>query len=92
MLIYSISNVNINPSIEGGSTFTISANILYDKLPSFYEFELWQLLVGYSNTLSMNINANGNYECQIPPQPYNTMFCYSITATICDEVSHVLWF
>ena len=44
-----------------------------------------------SNTLSMNINANGDYECQVPAQPYNTMFCYSITATICDEVSQTFY-
>tara|TARA_B100001250_G_C19783340_1_gene782932 strand:- start:776 stop:2059 length:1284 start_codon:yes stop_codon:yes gene_type:complete len=35
----------------------------------------------------MTLNDNGEYECDIPAQAYNTMFCYSITATICEEAS-----
>lgn len=88
------TNVTINPeSIEGGSTFTISANIISTincpvvSMSLNYGNSWWD----NSNTLSMNINANGDYECQIPPQPYNTMFCYSITATICDEVSQTFY-
>ena len=88
------TNVTINPeSIEGGSTFTISANI-----SSIINCPVVSMNLNYgnswwdnSNTLSMNINANGDYECQVPAQPYNTMFCYSITATICDEVSQTFY-
>ena len=32
----------------------------------------------------MTLNNNAEYECSVPGQPYNTMFCYSITVTICD--------
>ena len=88
------TNVTINPeSIEGGSIFTISANI-----SSIINCPVVSMNLNYgnswwdnSNTLSMNINANGDYECQVPAQPYNTMFCYSITATICDEVSQTFY-
>ena len=38
-----------------------------------------------NNSLTMNINSEGQYEVLIPEQPYNTMFCFSINATICDE-------
>ena len=39
----------------------------------------------------MSINEDGQYEAEIPAQIYNSMFCYSITATICDEVSQTFF-
>ena len=39
----------------------------------------------------MSINEDGEYEAEIPAQIYNSMFCYSITATICDEASQTFF-
>ena len=39
----------------------------------------------------MSLNENGNYEFADSAQPYNTMFCYNITATICDAVSQTFY-
>ena len=82
-----ISNVNINPtSIEGEQSFNISANVLSDincpieSVTLNYGNSWWDV----SNNINMILNNNGEYECSVPGQPYNTMFCYSITATICD--------
>ena len=82
-----ISNVNINPtSIEGEQSFNISANVLSDincpieSVTLNYGNSWWDV----SNNINMTLNNNGEYECSVPGQPYNTMFCYSITATICD--------
>ena len=82
-----ISNVNINPtSIEGEQSFNISANVLseincpIETVTLNYGNSWWDV----SNNINMTLNNNGEYECSVPGQPYNTMFCYSITATICD--------
>ena len=82
-----ISNVNINPnSIEGEQSFNISANVLseincpIESVTLNYGNSWWDV----SNNINMILNNNGEYECSVPGQPYNTMFCYSITATICD--------
>ena len=82
-----ISNVNINPtSIEGEQSFNISANVLSDincpieSVTLNYGNSWWDV----SNNINMTLNNNGEYECSVPGQPYNTMFCYSITVTICD--------
>ena len=82
------SNISIDPeNIEGGSTFTISANII-----STINCPVVNMTLNFGNSwwdtsssINMSLNENGNYECQIPAQPYNTMFCYNITATICDD-------
>ena len=44
-----------------------------------------------SNSITMTLNSSGEYEGEIPSQPYNSMFCYSITATICEEVSYTFF-
>ena len=82
-----ISNVNINPtSIEGEQSFNISANVLSDincpieSVTLNYGNSWWDV----SNNINMTLNNNAEYECSVPGQPYNTMFCYSITVTICD--------
>ena len=88
------TNVSINPeSIEGGSSFTISANILsiincpVESMTLNYGNSWWDT----SNIITMSINENGEYECQVPEQMYNTMFCYNITATICEDVSQTFY-
>ena len=82
-----ISNVNIDPiSIEGEQNFNISANVLseincpIETVTLNYGNSWWDV----TNNINMTLNNNGEYECPVPGQPYNTMFCYSITATICD--------
>ena len=82
-----ISNVNIDPiSIEGEQSFNISANVLseincpIETVTLNYGNSWWDV----TNNINMTLNNNGEYECPVPGQPYNTMFCYSITATICD--------
>ena len=82
-----ISNVNINPtSIEGEQSFNISANVLseincpIESVTLNYGNSWWDV----SNNINMIFNNNGEYECSVPGQPYNTMFCYSITVTACD--------
>jgi len=88
------TNVSISPEdIEGGSSFTISANILsaincpIESMTINYGNSWWDV----SNSLNMSLNENGDYECQIPAQSYNTMFCYYISATICEEVSQTFY-
>lgn len=88
------TNVSINPeNIEGGSNFTISTNILNAidcpivSMTLNFGNNWWDT----SNIITMTLNENGEYECQVPEQPYNTMFCYNITATICDEVSQTFY-
>ena len=88
------TSVSLNPeNIEGGSSFTVSANII-----SAINCPIESMTLNYgnswgdiSNSITMTINENGEYECQVPEQVYNTMFCYSITATICEEVSQTFF-
>ena len=84
-----ISNVQIPNPINGEESFTITANTF-----SMINCPFESVILNYgnswsdiSNSITMTLNDNGEYECEIPTQPYNTMFCYSITATICDETS-----
>jgi len=84
-----ISNVQIPNPINGEEIFTITANTF-----SMINCPFESVILNYgnswsdiSNSITMTLNDNGEYECEIPTQPYNTMFCYSITATICDETS-----
>ncbi len=89
-----ITNVNLNPgSIEGDQNFTISANVL-----SAINCPIQSVTLNYGNSwwdttssINMTVNNNGEYECVVPGQPYNTMFCYSITAIICDEASQTFF-
>jgi len=89
-----ITNVTLNPEdLEGGQTFTITANVLSSincptqSVTLNYGNSWWDT----TNNITMIANNNGEYECEIPGQPYNTMFCYSITATICDEVTQTFF-
>ena len=88
-----ISNVQIPNPINGEESFTITANTL-----SMINCPFESVVLNYGNSwddvsssISMALNQNGVYECEIPGQPYNTMFCYSITATICEEVSQTFF-
>ena len=89
-----ISNVQIPTPINGEENFTISANIL-----SAINCPIESITLSYgngwgeypSNTIIMTVNDNGSYEAEISGQPYNTMFCYTITATICEEVSQTFF-
>jgi endonuclease I len=85
-----ITNVSLNPeNIEGGQNITISGSVL-----SMIDCAIVSVILNYgnnwgdiTNNIVMTLNTNGEYECEIPEQPYNTMFCYTITATICEEIS-----
>ena len=89
-----ITNVTLNPgSVEGGQNFIISANVL-----SAINCPIQSVTLNYGNSwwettssINMTVNNNGEYECVVPGQPYNTMFCYSITAIICDEASQTFF-
>lgn len=88
------TNVSLNPeNIDGGESFNITATILsaincpVESMILNYGNSWWDT----SNNIVMTINENGQYECEVPSQPYNTMFCYSITATICEEASQTFF-
>ena len=90
-----IYNVQTPTPLSGGEVFTITANIVsaincpieevvLNYGNSWYDYNL-------TNSIAMSINANGEYEAEIPAQIYNTMFCYSITAIICEEASQTFF-
>ena len=88
-----IENVQTPNPINGGEIFTITANVI-----SAINCPLTDVILNYgnswydqSNSIVMSINEDGEYEAEIPAQIYNSMFCYSITATICDEVSQTFF-
>ena len=88
-----INNVTIPSPVNGGESFTITANIL-----SAINCPIESVVLSYgnswydtSNNITMTINNNGEYEAEIPEQPYNTMFCYSINAIICEEASQTFF-
>ena len=88
-----INNVSIPSPVNGGESFTISASVL-----STINCPIESVVLNYgnswyntTNSINMSINSNGEYECEIPEQAYNTMFCYSITATICEAASQTFF-
>ena len=88
-----ITDVNTPSPINGGEPFTISASVF-----STINCPIESVVLNYgnswyntNNSINMYINDEGEYECEIPEQPYNTMFCYSINAIICDEASQTFF-
>ena len=88
-----IDNVQTPNPINGGESFIITANVI-----SALNCPVVSVVLNYgnswfdtSNSIEMTLNENGQYECEIPEQDYNTMFCYSISAIICQEVSQTFF-
>ena len=88
-----ISNVQLPDPISGGESFTITTSV-----SSMINCPIESVVLNYgnswwntSNSVTMTINSDGEYEAEIPSQPYNTMFCYSISAIICDEASQTFF-
>jgi len=88
-----IDNVQTPNPINGGENFTITANVT-----SQIDCPVVTVTLNYgnswfdlSNNIEMTLNENGDYTCEIPEQSYNTMFCYSISAIICDEASQTFF-
>ena len=88
-----IDNVQTPNPINGGESFIITANVI-----SALNCPVVSVVLNYgnswfdtSNSIEMTLNENGQYECEIPEQDYNTMFCYSISAIICEEVSQTFF-
>ena len=88
-----INNVQIPSPLSGGEIFNITASII-----SAINCPVEEVVLNYgnswydtSNNIVMNINSEGQYEAEIPAQTYNTMFCYSITAIICDEATQTFF-
>ena len=88
-----IYNVQTPNPINGGESFIITANVI-----SAINCPVVSVMLNYgnswfdaSNSIEMTLNENGQYECEIPEQDYNTMFCYSISAIICEEASQTFF-
>ena len=88
-----INNVQIPNPINGGEAFNISTSVV-----SSINCPVVEVLLSYgnswydiSNTIEMNVNSEGQYEAEIPAQAYNTMFCYSITASICNDAQQTFF-
>ena len=88
-----VYNVQLPTPINGEESFIVTANTL-----SIVNCPFESVILSYgnswgdlSNNITMTLNSSGEYECIIPGQAYNSMFCYSITATICDEVSYTFF-
>ena len=88
-----VYNVQLPEPINGEESFVVTANVL-----SMINCPFESVILNYgnswgdlSNSITMTLNSSGEYEGEIPSQPYNSMFCYSITATICEEVSYTFF-
>ncbi len=88
--------INIAPgSINGGEDF----NMVFDIVSSANcgtEIETVTINYGNSwselnNTLNMNEVEPFEFDVTIPPQPYNTMFCYEVVATDCEGNTNTLY-
>tara|TARA_B100000575_G_C23143364_1_gene666248 strand:- start:6053 stop:8272 length:2220 start_codon:yes stop_codon:yes gene_type:complete len=82
-----INNVLTPENINGQEAFMITANIIspIDCPINNVTINFGNSWYNLNNSLTMNINSEGQFEVLIPEQPYNTMFCFSIIVTICDE-------
>ena len=85
--IVEINNVQTPENINGQEAFMITANVSspIDCPINDVTINFGNSWYNLNNSLTMNINSEGQFEVLIPEQPYNTMFCFSITVTICDE-------
>ena len=87
-----ITDVLLPETINGQEGFNILAYVT--SIANCGPIE--SVVINYGNSWfdlnnSINMNFEGNWSTYIPGQPYNSMFCYSITATDCEGTSNTFY-